>query len=476
MKSLTIKKTCSPIQKNGGVTVALFACFIIPSTAFADLIDIPGMNEAQASAAAMTQNICPRMAAIQPSLTASQTTLFETCRALVQTSNEQQGSGNTAFSLGYDEAQLRNVLQDIAHEEVGVNGTVATDVLDNQFANVASRLSALHSGARQSGMSGLAFNIGNEQLSGQTLYNELSNITGGSAGDENSRLNGWSFYLNGSFNFGEKEASTRENGFDFDTLGVTAGGDYQLNDTLILGGALGYSQTDSDLVDNGGKAESDGYSLSFYGTHFIKNNLYFDAIVSYGNTGYDTSRTIAFASNTLNDDTLRGDTDGSHTAINLGLGKNHVFRETAWELSSYGRLAYSHVEIDGYSESSATNSALELAVGEQSIESITTTLGLQTSKAISTEFGILTPHLQVEYHHEFKDDSRNLSARYVNDPFGDTFFVVPTDDADRNYFTVGGGLSAVLISAIQLFAYYETTVGLSDIENNLVVVGVRGEL
>jgi len=359
---------------------------------------------------------------------------------------------------------------------VGVNGTVATEVLDNQFSNVASRLNALHSGTRQSGMGGLALNIGDKQLSGQTLYNELSNITGGSAGDGDNRVNGWSFYLNGSFNFGEKEASTRENGFDFDTAGITTGGDYQLNDTLILGGALGYSQTNSDLVDNGGNAESDGYSLSFYGTHFIKNNLYFDAIVSYGNTRYDTSRTIAFANNAFSDDTLTGDTEGSHAAVNLGLGRNYVLRDTGWKFSSYGRLAYNRIEINGYSESSATDSALELAVGEQSIESLATTLGAQTSKAISTGFGIFIPHLQIEYHHEFKDDSRNLSARYVNDPFGDTFFVVPTDDADRNYFTVGGGLSAALISTIQLFTYYETTIGLNDIENNLVVVGVRGEL
>lgn len=476
MKLLTIKKTNSASQKGSKITVALFTCFVIPNTAFADLTDVLGMNEAQASTAAMTQNICPRMGAIQSSLTTRQTTLFEKCRALVQTSNEQQGSGNTSFSLGYDEAQLRNVLQDIAHEEVGVNGTVATEVLDNQFANVASRLNALHSGTRQSGMGGLAVNIGDKQLSGQTLYNELSNVTGGSAGNENNRLNGWSFYLNGSFNFGEKEASTRENGFDFDTAGITAGGDYQLSDTLIFGGALGYSQTDSDLVDNGGNAESDGYSLSFYGTHFIKNNLYFDAIVSYGNTSYDTSRTITFANNALNDDTFSGDTDGSHTAVNIGLGRNHALPDTGWEFSSYSRLAYNRIEIDGYSESSATGSALELAVGEQSIESLTTTLGTQVSKAISTGFGILVPHLQAEYHHEFKDDSRNLSARYVNDPFGDTFFVVPTDDADRNYFTVGGGLSAVLVSTVQLFAYYETTIGLSDIENNLVVVGARGEL
>ncbi len=471
-----IIKTCLRRQKNQAITLLLFVYFLAHSTtAFADLTDVPGMNEAQTSTGAMIQDICPRMGAMQADLTTSQNALFEKCRALVQTSNEQQGSGGTGFSLGYSEAELRSALQDIAHEEVGVNGTVATDTLDSQFANVASRLNALHRGTRQSGISGLAFNMGDQKISGQTVYKGLSNAMGGSAGGDSNPKNGWGYYLNGSFNFGEKDASAREDGFDFDTAGITMGSDYQLSDTVVLGGALGYSQTDADIINNGGNAESDGYSLSFYGTHFIKNGLYFDAIVSYGNTTYDTSRTISFANNVVND-TLSGNTDGSHTSVNLGLGQNFEPSNTSWTFSTYGRFAYTHIEIDSYAESSAIGSALELAIGEQSIKSMATTLGAQVSHAISTRFAIFVPHLQIEYHHEFKDDSRNLSARYVNDPFGDTFFNVATDEADKNYFTIGGGFSTVFHNGTQLFAYYETTVGLRDIANNLIVLGLRGEI
>ncbi|NOY70762.1 MAG: autotransporter outer membrane beta-barrel domain-containing protein [Gammaproteobacteria bacterium] len=463
-------------QKCRGIVLSVFLYFFIHSTAsFADLTQISGMNEAQASAGAMIQDICPRMGAIQADLTTSQNALFEKCRALVQTSNEQQESGGSTFSLGYNEAELRDALQDIAHEEVGVNGTVATDTLDNQFSNVASRLNALQSGVRQSGMGGFAFNLGDQQLSGQALYKALSNATGGMAGDGDQQRHGWGYYLNGSFNFGEKDASAREDGFDFDTVGITVGSDYQLSDTVVLGGALGYSQTDANIINNGGDAESDGYSLSFYGTHFIKNGLYFDAIVSYGNTTYDTSRTISFANNVVND-TLSGNTDGSHTSVNLGMGQNFEPSNTRWAFSTYGRLAYTHIEIDSYAESSAIGSALELAIGEQSIKSMASTLGAQVSHAISTRFAIFVPHLQIEYHHEFKDDSRNLSARYVNDPFGNTFFNVATDEADKNYFTIGGGFSTVFHNGTQLFAYYETTAGLRDIENNLIVLGLRGEI
>jgi len=110
MMSFTIKETYSPKKKDSVVAFVLLTCFTIPNTAFADLTIVPGMNEAQASTATMIQDICPRMGAIQSSLTTSQTALFEKCRALVQTSNEQQGAGDTAFSLGYDEAQLRNIL------------------------------------------------------------------------------------------------------------------------------------------------------------------------------------------------------------------------------------------------------------------------------------------------------------------------------------------------------------------------------
>ncbi len=121
------------------------AAVAVPAGARADLNLVPGMTPAQASAASDTQQIYNYFSA-QTNLTPDQQALFDTARELVQTSNEQQGSGPTVFSLGLTVQGLRNALQWVAAEELGTPGTMATKTTSGQLSSVAARLSALKFG------------------------------------------------------------------------------------------------------------------------------------------------------------------------------------------------------------------------------------------------------------------------------------------------------------------------------------------
>ena len=72
---------------------------------------------------------------------------------------------------------------------------------------------------------------------------------------------------------------------------------------------------------------------------------------------------------------------------------------------------------------------------------LTTVLGGRASYAISTGLGVLLPQVRIEWEHEFKNDSRLLTARFVNDPL---LQPIPftTDNPDRNYANLGVSLSA----------------------------------
>lgn len=448
---------------------------LLPPIALGDLTQVNGMNEAERNTATMIQALCPQMVLLnnQTPLVGGQAQLLVECRALVQTSNAQQGSGLTNNDLGYDEPELREALSQIAHQEVAIESSTATETIDGQFDTISTRMSALRRGAIGGGPGGLSLNMDGQHM--------LANVmTGGAAGDGAS---GWSLYLNGNYNFGDKETTSRESGFDYDNYGVTFGADRRLSAATIFGAAVGYATTESEVVDNGGTFEDENQSLSAYATHTYANGIYIDAIVTYGMVDYDTLRKVRLpdpsnpVAGVLTDDDIKGSTEGEQTAFSLGIGKDFHSASNNLDYGVYGRAQAYRSRIDGYSETSSTGSGLELEVKEQVINSAEMTLGAQISRSLSRSYGVLVPQARVEYFHEFENDSRGITARYIHDPFnnGAYLFSVPTDNPDRDFFTVGLGVSAVLQSGTQMFAFYETTAGLDDMTNHSVIFGVRGE-
>ena len=115
-----------------------------------------------------------------------------------------------------------------------------------------------------------------------------------------------------------------------------------------------------------------------------------------------------------------------------------------------------------------------MAQASQDVESLTTVLGGRASYAISTGLGVLLPQVRIEWEHEFKNDSRLLTARFVNDPVGQPILFT-TGNPDRNYANLGVSLSATFRRGIAAFIDYETVLGLANVSGNFITLGVRGE-
>lgn len=453
----------------------------MPGATFAALTAVDNMTDAERNTAVMIQDLCPKMV-VQNALVpyeGSELQLLRECRALVQTSNTLPGeAGPTGNSLGYNNDQLREALSQVAHQEVAVQANAATDTIDGQFDTIASRMSALRRGGAGSGIGGLSL-----MIDGQTL--PLAGLIGGAAGDESS---GWSLYLNGNYNFGDSETTSRESGFDYDNYGVTFGADKRIDPTTTLGAALGFAQTESDISQNGGTTDDESASFSLYGTKQFGNNVYLDAIGTYGTADYDTLRRVRLptpttpVANVFTDDDIKASTEGEQTAFSIGIGRDYHSASNKLDYGFFGRAQVYRSKIDAYSETGNGQTALELDVSEQVVDSTKLSLGGQISKPLSRSFGVLVPQARFEYFHELENDSRNITARYVNTPSnvtgdvtGDFHFFVPTDNPDRDFMTIGLGVSAVLQSGTQLFGFYETTAGLDNITNHSVIFGVRGE-
>ncbi|HSF48510.1 MAG TPA: autotransporter outer membrane beta-barrel domain-containing protein, partial [Burkholderiales bacterium] len=359
--------------------------------------DLQGLNVPQSAARGSILSACPTLFANFNTLNQPQRDLTNICTAMLQNTaggSIAQGPG-PGFQLG--DAQLTQALQTLAHEETAAQGRGSGESPGGVSGAIRSRLFALR-GAASTRLSGFQFNGKNVALA-ETLRNGRG---GGAAAEPSGRLGA---FVNAAYHTGDREATSREDEFDFDNIGLIAGADYRFRADLIGGAALNYSQTDVDIeTAPGGDVETDTYGASLYGTYY-RGPFYVDAHANYSRSEYDIERRILIPSNNPGfpavTRTAKGDPDADQFTLGLGAGYNVPLG--ALTLTPYGRLEYLYVDIDGYTEKGAVG--LDLKVDSESVTSLQSAFGAQLAYAISTPRGIFSPQVYAEWNHEFKNGS-----------------------------------------------------------------------
>ncbi len=177
--------------------------------------------------------------------------------------------------------------------------------------------------------------------------------------------------------------------------------------------------------------------------------MYVDAYAGYSNIDYVSTRTVIFG---LINGRARGTTDGDQFIAGFTAGNDWNFGP--FTIGPQLKLDYSNTSIDSYSEKGAPV-LYNMRYRDQTIHSLTTSLGGQASYAQSLFLGVVQPHARLYWVHEYKDGSRRLPKSMSLD--STSSFTVKTDSPDRDYMVFGGGVSTVLPHGVQLFADYETT-------------------
>lgn len=417
----------------------------------------------------------------------AQAALFNRCGEMVQTANGLVGNEqSTANSLGWNNEQLAEGMQQLTGEEQVSTGRLATENSNGQFGNIGMRLDAIRAGARAT-------------AGGLNLVMNGAPAVGGNAGEDDS---GWSWFLNGAIGTGNRDATSREDKFDYDSYGATLGFDYLLESDVVVGFAVGYTDYEVDFDDvssfspgtqltntqAGGSFDTDGYSLSGYAIGNI-GRFYIDGLVSYGSNDYTNERIVQYTGSDdgtgrgkslIVDRSMKGDTDGE--TVTVGTSTGTTFDLGFMDLSVDLGLSYLDVSVDSYTEQdrkrgadTAEFSGLNLAYEDQDFDSLQSILGVQFTKVFSTSFGVLVPFFDADWRHEFENDSTTVKARYASQDDGPTFQLnVDSDDPDEDYFELGVGVSAVFANNIQAFVNYSTTVDLENVDAELFTVGIRG--
>lgn len=279
----------------------------------------------------------------------------------------------------------------------------------------------------------------------------------------------WGMFVNGRMSFGDAPRRGVDPGYDFETEGLTAGVDYRVSSQFVVGAALGWVSTGSELAD-GGAIDTDGFSLNLYGTWY-REQWYVEGVLGYGRNDYRLKRVIVLPQPFAGRDAYVavGSPDSDQLSAELGAG--YDFRVgRALGLTGFGRLGYVDTAIDAYEESGG--GAFDLGFAGQDLDSLLGEVGVELTYPWSVGWGVLQPLLRVSWLHEFEDDAQVVRARFLGDG-AQRYFVVRSEQPDRDYLNLAAGISATLPRGWATFLQYDTDLEREELDIYTLSGGFR---
>ncbi|MEP9389001.1 autotransporter domain-containing protein [Mesorhizobium sp. KR9-304] len=189
--------------------------------------------------------------------------------------------------------------------------------------------------------------------------------------------------------------------------GIIAGVDISV-DNWLVGAALGYTQSSSDIDELASSSDVDSALVVLYaGTSFGPRNIRFGA--SYAFSQVDASRTIAYP----------GYSEQANADYNAGVGQ--IFAEVSQgfafgqaALEPFAGLAYVHVATDSFTE---TGASAGLSADSTSTGVGYSSLGLRAATAMQLAGGqTLKPHAALTWQHAFGDVTPEAQMAFLSVP------------------------------------------------------------
>jgi outer membrane autotransporter protein len=214
-----------------------------------------------------------------------------------------------------------------------------------------------------------------------------------------------------------------------------------------------------------------GYNLNVYGTYLLSDQVYLDATIGYGKDSVNSKRPVYKDANSGKTFFATGKPDAKEFTFSVGGG--YEFYKGEWSLTPYGRMDYTKATIDAYKETSDVSAQSGLfRFDKQNTKALTSTLGLKTSRSLSTSKGVFVPYASLEWKHEFKGRGAITGTHLLT---GKQTPVGETSKFDRNYYNLGVGISAQFPKGKAAFLSFESRQGDSVVKDNAVKAGFRWE-
>ena len=382
---------------------------------------------------------------------------FDVLQSIADSDHDLQAYSEYYFEYYIEESVVVNALV------LAESGLLATQT---QFNNIKARIAALRSSERGDDH-GLAFGSGLGGLTGHSLMLTPVNNVADKQSESISASSPWGFFAAGTFSRGDNEQGVFSPSSDFRMHGITAGIDYRLSDQWIVGGTLGYTQQNIDLTNlsvGTGSVDTKSLGFSVYTTYFNKESWYFDSVLSYGRNDHELRRDLGFL-------LAQADPGGSDISFASSFGRD--FNKGAWSFGPYGRLQYSHLSFDSFTDNASFGGFDALVVDVEDVTRLSTVIGGKLNYTHSAGWGVFIPHFQLEWQHEYRNDPAIVNVSLLSDP---TILLTSNGDSlDSNSFRLGLGASFVLTGGRSGFIFYEKMLGNNRTSQDSLALGIRIE-
>lgn len=254
-------------------------------------------------------------------------------------------------------------------------------------------------------------------------------------------------WTGGVIRSGQQDGGTARAKVDFESDGLSVGGDYRLTPDFVIGAGLGWGRDDSDIGALGSRSEGTAYTLAAYASYH-PSRFFLDALAGYQNLSYDLRRYV-----TANGALVGGSRDGGQWFASLSVGAD--VQRGPWQLTPYARLDVARATLDGYTERGDPFYALRYA--DMDVDTTTANLGLRFDYRQQMSWGVLTPQFRLEYQHDFQGGG-SASMSYA-DLLAGPFYRADVQGLDRSRFQLGLGAQFSTDSGLSTRIEYRGVLG-----------------
>ena len=207
----------------------------------------------------------------------------------------------------------------------------------------------------------------------------------------------WSPWSEGSISL----SKIKNNSSEIESQSLAFGFDRKLNNNNLLGFAIQYGQSDTDVGTNGTGIDSKNYNLSLYQTRPLNDDNFIEGLIGVGIIEKDLTRKSGY-------NTLTGSRDGAQIFGSINYGK--TIDKGDFNLTPIARIDLGYTELDAYTETGTD----ALSYDKQTVESGMVSLGLEFNDIINFSNSSFKPFGLVEYGLDFSNSS-DVQMNYVSD-------------------------------------------------------------
>jgi outer membrane autotransporter protein len=257
----------------------------------------------------------------------------------------------------------------------------------------------------------------------------------------------WGAFLSGEVTFADLNGRDWQQDSNFVSSGLLAGVDAKLSDAFTSGLLLSYAHTSADLDSQSSNVDVDTYGTGLY-TGYHEGNFYGNGLATYSRSIYESDRNIDIPSLSRG---ANGRTAGNQYMVNLDGGYDQPVAKDL-TVGPFAGLQYVHLDVNSFTESGA--GAANLALNDQSVDSLRSRLGvrLELRKELNKHWTVAS-EVRLGWQHEFANNDRAIVARFSDSGLGS--FAVRTTDPERDAALLGLGLNATYRETLTAFADYD---------------------